>query len=244
MAKRQLKALFFDLDDTVYSITDFVAAARVQAVQAMIRAGLRGDEAVIRQELDEIVAEFGSNDERHFDKLLRRLPPEAIPEGGGLIVVAAGMVAYHQCKNRGLAPYEDAAETLRRLKEKRLLLGIVSAGVPIKQAEKVVRLGLHHLVEARHIHITEASGVAKTNPKIYVRACRAAGARPEECAYIGDNPVVDVDVPHRIGMRTFLSRRSGKYATVHGEVKPDHIVHNFWDLLEIIEREYEIVPHD
>ena len=244
MAKRPIKALFFDIDDTVYSITDFVAAARVQAVQAMVRAGLRCDEATVRQELDEIVAEFGSNDEGHFDKLLRRLPPETIPEGAELVIVAAGMVAYHQCKNRGLTPYEDAVEALRRLKEQRLRLGIVSAGVPIKQAEKVVRLGLHQFVEPRHIHITEASGVAKSNPKIYVRACRAAGARPEECAYVGDNPAFDVDVPHRIGMRTFLSRRSGKYVTTQGEARPDHVIHNFWDLLEILDREYEILPHD
>ncbi len=242
MAKRPLKALFFDVDDTVYSTTEFAHVARENAVQAMLSAGLRIGAAECLQELEEVISEFGSNYERHFDKLLQRMPREAYDENAAQLIVAAGMVAYHQTKFRHFAPYEDALEVLRQLRDQGLRLGIVTAGLGIKQAEKIVRLGLHKLVESRLTFITDSMGIAKTNPKIYLRACRAAGVQPEEAIYVGDNPKVDVDVPHAIGMRTILSRRSGKYAATAGTVEPDHEVHNFWDVKEIIDREYELIP--
>ena len=243
MAKKPLKALFFDIDDTLYSSTDFAANARRQAAQAMIRTGLRVDEETLLEELDEIIAEFGSNDDRHFDKLLRRLPKEAIPSGGKLYIIGAGVIAYHQCKFRSFSPYEDALEVIRTLREKKLVLGIVSAGKSMKQVEKVLRLNLLPFIDFNRIFITESVGIAKTNPKIYMHACRAVGAPPQECGYVGDKRSDDVDVPHRIGMRTFLSRRGTKYQDDPGHAEPDHVIHNFWDLLDIVDSQYEIIPH-
>ena len=243
MAKRPLKALFFDIDDTLYSSTDFANKARHQAVQAMVKTGLRIDEESLMGELLEVIREFGSNDDGHFDKLLQRLPPAAIPDGARQFVIMAGVIAYHQCKFRSFEPYADVLEVMRRLHERGLTLGVISAGVPRKQVEKILRLNLLPLFDCNRIFITEAVGIAKTNSKIYVNACRSADAIPSECGYVGDHPLIDIDIPHRIGMRTFFSRRGGKYETLVGDVEADHVIHNFWDLLDAIDREYEIVPH-
>lgn len=243
MAKKPLRALFFDVDDTLYSSTEFAAGARRLAAQAMIRTGLRVDEETLIQELDEVILEFGSNDDQHFDKLLSRLPKEAIPSGGRLFIIGAGIIAYHQCKFRNFAPYEDALEVLKRLHEKGLVLGIITAGIPLKQVEKFLRLNLAPLIDFNRVFITESVGIAKTNTKIFAHACRSIGAPPAESGYVGDNPSVDVDIPHRIGMRTFFSRRGGKYENIPGVAKPDHVIHNFWDLLDTVDREYEIIPH-
>lgn len=242
MAKRPLRAFFFDVDDTVFSTTDFAELARRNSVKAMIQVGLRMDEEDLYQELLEVITEFSSNYAHHFDKLILRIPPEARAGVSPLIVVAAGVSAYHETKSRYLTAYADATEVLKTLKERGLLLGIISAGVGIKQAEKIVRLGLHKLVGSKFIFITDEIGIAKSNAKLYLRACRAAGVAPEECGYIGDNPTVDVDVPKSIGMPTFLSRRGGKYQNVQGESEPQYIVHNFWDVLEIIENDFDILP--
>ncbi len=242
MAKKPLKALFFDVDDTLYSSTDFAANARRLAAQAMIRTGLKVDEETILRELEEIIIEFGSNDDRHFDKLLRRMPKEAFHPAAKLFIIGAGIIAYHQCKFRSFSPYEDALEVMKRLHEKKLTLGIITAGVAMKQVEKILRLNLQPLVDFNHIFITESVGIAKTNPKIYMLACRSVGAKPEECGYVGDKPSVDIDVPHRIGMRTFFSRRGTKYQNAPGVAEPDHVIQNFWDLMDILDTQYEIVP--
>jgi putative hydrolase of the HAD superfamily len=241
MAKRPLRAFFFDLDDTLYSITDFADMARQSAVRAMISAGLRIAPEDCYRELKAVIAEFGSNHEKHFDKLLKRLPPETYAGKSPLLIATAGVAAYHDAKPYNFFPFNDALDVLRQLRERQLPLGIITAGITEKQAEKIVRLGLHHLVDHRYIFITDDVGVSKYNPRLYVAACAAIGAPPETCAYIGDNPGVDIDVPAQIEMITFLCRRGGKYQTASGQTAPTHTVDNFFDVLEIVERDYEIV---
>ena len=241
MSKKRLKAVFFDVDDTVYSITEFAYLARKNAIKAMIEAGLKVDEEVAFRELMQVINEFGSNHGQHYDKLLKRFPPEIIEGLSPLIIKTAGIVGYHQTKARDFAPYGDAIEVLKILKERGLRLGIITAGMEIKQAEKIYRLGLHEIVEHEFIFITDNIGIAKNNPKLYMKACQKAGAAPNEVMYIGDNPPVDVDIPARLGMQTILSRRGGKYKSIHGEMSPTYTVDNFYDVLDIIDKYYEIV---
>ena len=68
-----LKAVFFDLDDTLFSTTDFAAQARKAAVDNMRRYGLRLPVDHLIKELQEVIAEFSSNHEQHFDKLRIRV---------------------------------------------------------------------------------------------------------------------------------------------------------------------------
>lgn len=244
MSKRALKAFYFDVDDTVYSITEFASVARRNAIQAMIDTGLKIDIEEGLSELAEVIKEFGSNHANHFDKLLKRFPPEILGDNSPLMLRVAGVAAYHDTKVRNFTAYGDALEVLRTLKDRGLRLGIITAGMETKQAEKIYRLGLHELVDHRFIYITDSIGIAKSNPKLYLRTCKAADCAPEECMYIGDNPPFDIDVPARLGMPTILSRRGGKYKKTVGEMEPTHTVDNFYDVLDIIDAHYEIIPHN
>ena len=241
MSKKRLKAVFFDVDDTVYSITEFAHTARRNAIKAMIEAGLKIDEEEAYLELMQVIKEFGSNHGQHYDKLLKRFPPEIIEGSSPLIIKTAGIVGYHQTKAREFSAYGDAIEVLKILKGRGLRLGIITAGMELKQAEKIYRLGLHTIVEHDFIFITDHIGIAKTNPKLYMKACQRAGVSPSEVMYIGDNPPVDIDVPAKLGMQTILSRRGGKYKSVKGEMSPTYTVDNFYDVLDIIDSDYEIV---
>src|SRR5437667_358533 len=73
-AKHALALLTFDIDDTLYSSTEFARLARENSLKAMIAAGLKIDLKAAIAELDEVVAEFSSNDEHHFDRMLERVP--------------------------------------------------------------------------------------------------------------------------------------------------------------------------
>ena len=90
MSPPTLRALFFDIDDTLYSTSEFVAAARREAVRAMVKAGIALDEEAVLRELAEVTEEFGSNYGGHYDKLVQRLPAGSCPEGARQIIVAAG----------------------------------------------------------------------------------------------------------------------------------------------------------
>ena len=75
---RTIKALFLDIDDTLYSTSEFAVAARRAAMDAMIRHGLKMRLEDAMTELGEVISEFGSNYPHHYDRFLRRLPASAI----------------------------------------------------------------------------------------------------------------------------------------------------------------------
>jgi putative hydrolase of the HAD superfamily len=189
-------------------------------------------------ELREIVSEFSSNYDRHFDKLLLRVPKRCYKGLNPAIIVAAGVVAYHETKFRELSPYEDAVVALRKLARTSLILGIITAGLEIKQAEKLVRLGLLGYLNPNAIFISDQIGISKPNVKLYQRACSDLNLKPIECMYIGDNPVNDIDPPNQIGMITVRNRRSGKYLGREGLTTADYEIYDFYDLLKILERDF------
>ena len=56
----KLRAILFDVDDTLYSTTQFAAQARQRACEAMVKQGLRLPVSEVRRELDEVIAEFST----------------------------------------------------------------------------------------------------------------------------------------------------------------------------------------
>jgi putative hydrolase of the HAD superfamily len=240
--RRRLRAVLFDVDDTLYSTTAFARRARENAVRAMIAAGLGLPFATVMAELDEVISEFPSNFDRHYDVLMLRLPASACGAVNPAVVVASGVAAYHETKWRELSASADAVEVLRRLKAQGgLILGIVTSGLPVKQAEKLIRLDVLRFVEPRAVFFAEQMGFSKNNPKLYSQACRILDCPPGECLHVGDHPVRDVDAPKRAGLLTALYRSGGKYGAEKGETRPDYVIQNFWDLLEVVERDFETV---
>jgi putative hydrolase of the HAD superfamily len=237
----RLRAIFFDIDDTLYSTSEFADLARSASIDAMVAAGLTLPREEIQAELDEVTAEFGSNYEFHFDRLLLRVPKRYYKGINPAVIVAAGVMAYHETKARRLAPYEDAVEVLRLLSSSTdLTLGVITEGVEVKQAEKLVRMRINQYLSPSAIFISNQLGFSKPNPKLYQRACSDLNLKPAETMYVGDNPLHDVDPPNQIGMITVRMRRGGKYYDAEGATKPAREVQNFWDLLDYLRQEFDI----
>ncbi len=235
-----LKAVFMDIDDTLFSTSEFADIARENAVRAMVDSGLTMKPERVKTELDEIVSEFSSNYEHHYDKLLLRIPRRFYKGLNPAIIVAAGVVAYHDTKFTQLKPYEDVVEVLRTLADTNLILGVITAGLTIKQTEKLIRLDLLKYFHPGAIFISEQIGISKPNIKLYQRACSDLNLKPAETMYIGDNPVDDIDPPNQIGMVTVHNRRGGKHLDRESRTKPDFAIHNFWDLLDILMNSFGI----
>jgi putative hydrolase of the HAD superfamily len=235
---KELKAIFFDIDDTLFSTSDFARTARRASVRAMIDAGLQAEEKQCYNELLEVIREFGSNFPRHFEKLLLRYPRERLSEVNPSIICASGVVAYHQTKDNELKPYPDVEKTFRLLNEWGVLVGIITAGLAAKQAEKLVRLGLLKYIDRRAIYITDQVGIGKPNTKLYLTACRSLDLEPQQCMYVGDRPLDDIDPAGAIGMVTVLNRRVSKQDIQPGKRLPDYQVYNFDDLLKILRSDF------
>ncbi len=236
-----LKAVFFDVDDTLYSTTAFAAKARRRAMEAMVAlGGLRVTADRLVDELGEVIAEFGPNYASHYDRLLRRFPVEDLGGHSRAFLVAAGVAAYHDIKAEEFEAFPGVVEGLRALRERTpLLLGVITEGLEVKQAEKIHRLGVYPYLDPRAVFISDTIGISKPNPKLWQRACSDAGVSPGEAAYVGDNPANDILPARKVGMRTVRMRSpGGKYAGVESAVPPDHEVTDFAGLLRVLRERY------
>ncbi len=238
MGNLKLRAIFFDIDDTLYSTSEFSEIARLNALDSMIEHGLTMPRDELHEELKEVISEFSSNYEHHFDKLLLRIPRRYYKGRNPAVLIAAGVIAYHETKNRLLAPYEDAVEVIRLLSETDMILGVVSEGLEVKQAEKLLRMRIVPYLTQNAIFISDQLGMSKPNPKLYRRVCSDLNIKPVETMYVGDNPFHDIDPPNSIGMMTVRMRRGGKYHDLEGKTPPTAEVQNFWDLLDFLKADF------
>lgn len=234
-----LSAIFFDVDDTLYSTTRFADLARQRAVEAMVQQGLRLPVDVVRRELDEVIAEFTSNYPNHFDKLLLRLPAHASSGTNRALIIAAGINAYHETKQQ-MEPFEDVLPFLETVATRTdLLLGIVTHGLEMKQAEKLLRLGVVPFLHPEGIFISDQLGISKPNPKLYRRACARFGLAPPEVMYVGDSPGHDIDPPNALGMVTVRMRREhGRHAQSESATPARYDLTSLAELLPILASDF------
>ncbi len=199
-----IRAVFFDLDDTLIDTTALAEKARQQAILNMIREGLPFDFDTAYGELLELIKEYGSNFPRHFDYLLRRLEIPYDPK-----LVAAGVIGYHNTKFTYLNTVRGVRKTLLRLKEMGLKLGIITDGDPIKQWEKILRTEIDDYFDS--VVISDFMGVKKPHKKIFEKALSECGVEAEESLMVGDRLYTDIYGAKAVGMTTVWFKY-GKHA--------------------------------
>ncbi|MDV3103470.1 TIGR02253 family HAD-type hydrolase [Thermococcus waiotapuensis] len=223
-----IKAVFFDLDDTLIDTTKLAEIARRKAIEGMIRAGMPVDFETAYQELLELINEYGSNFPYHFDYLLRRLDLPYEPKW-----VAAGVINYHNTKIAHLETVKGAKRTLLRLKEMGLKLGVITDGNPIKQWEKILRTEIDDYFD--DVLISDFVGVKKPHRKIFEKGLNRFGVRPEEAVMVGDRLYSDIYGAKQVGMKTVWFKY-GKYASAELEYLEyaDFVIQSLEDVVGII----------
>lgn len=86
------------------------------------------------------------------------------------------------------------------------------------------------------VALSSTMGIRKPAPEIYLQAARQAGARPENCAYVGDNLKRDVTGARRAGFGLvviLVAPEEWAQATVTVENRPDVVIHDFRELLNV-----------
>ena len=230
-----LDAIFFDVDDTLFSTSEFAERARLASCEAMVRVGVQMDVATLMDELREVVAEFTSNYDHHFDQLLRRIPRRFYKGVNPGIIVAAAVIAYHDTKVHHLQPYPDAVRLLADLaRVPDLVRGVITSGLTVKQSEKLLRLGLHEHLTPSAIYISDQIGINKPNVKLYRRACSDLNLKPARCMFVGDHPERDIDPANALGMITVRLRRGGRHDQATGKTVANHQVGDFEQLRALL----------
>jgi len=225
----EIKAVFFDVDDTLYDSTLQVNRARGNAIKAMMEAGLEVSNREGILVLEEIVREYGSNFPRQFDELLKKLDYNYNPR-----IIAAGVAAYHSTKTAYLVPYPDTVPTLLRLRDLGYRLGIITDGIAVKQWEKLIRMGLQHFFHT--VVISSDVGCDKIDEKIFNIAAKKLKSKPAESIMVGDRIDRDILGAKKAGMHTIRILK-GKYRSQEPQnrrEKPDYVIDNLAEIIEIL----------
>lgn len=192
-----IKAVFFDIDDTLYDTSGFAMLARRAALNVMIDAGLPLSSDDAYKLLREIITEYGSNYDKHFNVLTKRVFGEEKP-----LLIALGMITYHNVKFALLRLFPQTTSTLIYLKKRGYHLGVVSNGITIKQWEKLIRLDLHHFFD--HVITSEEARAEKPDKHIFELALEKMGCTPEKSVMIGNKFSEDILGAVNVGMSAIL----------------------------------------
>lgn len=200
-----MRAVVFDLDDTLYPEWEFVAGGlRAAAEWASARSGLESH--VVESELTALAR--GGPRGKTFDLWLSQ---RSLPEAWRTDLVGA-----YRAHRPHLQMYADARRALERLKRK-YKVGLVTEGDAGAQRAKLAALGVEERFGAVVILGREEAALWKPNPEPFRRCLAALGVRPAEAAYVGDNPSKDFRGAREIGMRTVRVRRHGG---VYADLEP------------------------
>jgi putative hydrolase of the HAD superfamily len=186
-----IKAVLFDIDNTLFPSNEFAELARRHAIGLMIEAGLPVDADEAYKKLQLVIKKYGPNYPKHFNALLEEFEMKPNPK-----IVAAGIVAYHQAKT-SIFPYPDVPQTLIQLREKGYKIYAASQGIAVKQWDKLIRLGLHNILH--DVFVTP-----KKSKKFYKHILRKLKLNPQEVVMVGDNIETDIKPARDAGITTIL----------------------------------------
>ncbi len=220
-----VKAVIFDLDDTLYMENEFVeyglknAANVAETVYGIVNAN------------EKIRSLYQESKVNVFDRLVNA---ETIKDKE--IAVAGLVKAYRNCEPKNLHCNPGVLDLLKTLKKKWVRTGIITDGFADVQKSKIKALGIQEYID--EIVITDELGgvqCRKPNPIGFEKMLKMLDVKPQEMVYIGDNPNKDfaikkylpiitarVDVPNGI-------YRNSEY--LYG-IKPDIIVKQIGDILQ------------
>jgi len=201
---QMIKAVLFDLDDTLWPIVPTIMRAEqilfdwMRTHVPLVTAQFTIDSLrERRKELMESNPRFG------FD--LQALRRAALAEaftccGEDTAKLDHAMAVFNHERNK-VALFDDVHPALMRMSA-RVALGSISNGPADLSA-----IGL-----AQHFRISVAAhrfGRPKPDPAIFHAACEALHIAPHEAAYVGDDPVVDVEGAQKAGLRGIWLNRAG-----------------------------------
>lgn len=118
------------------------------------------------------------------------------------MLVALGMITYHNVKFALLRPFPKTTDILIYLKSKGYRLAIISNGLTIKQWEKLVRLNLHNFFD--EVITSEEVGFEKPNKYIYDEALKRMDCKAENSIMIGNKLDTDCMGAINAGMSSIL----------------------------------------
>ena len=137
--------------------------------------------------------------------------------------------SYMGLKSVLVQPYAGAKGTLRRLKQSRISLAMITNGPASEQRAKIDRAELGHLFES--IVIEGEFGAGKPDPRVFYHTLEKLQVDPSDAWMVGDNLVNDVGGAQAVGIYGVWVDWQGRGLPADSPVTPDRIIHSIAELV-------------
>jgi putative hydrolase of the HAD superfamily len=221
-----IKALIFDLDDTLYYEKEYVLGA-FKEVAYYLGNKYGKNEGKLYFRMKEILEDLGRGkifniicEENMFNEDIKTL------------------VDIYRNSRPKLELYEDSKEFLSWAKENGYKLGIITDGCSKVQWNKIEALNIKKMVDKIIVTDDLGKGFWKPHKKPYLDMMYYFNINKNECIYIGDNPNKDFIGARELGIRTIrIIRESGDHIKtfLDKEYEADCNVRNFFELRDLLE---------
>jgi len=223
-----IKAIIFDLDNTLVDFMLLKRAAIDAAAVAMVDAGLKLSPEEIKKRINDIYDAEGIEYQQVFDHLLNEELGEVDYK-----IMSAGIVAYRKAREAALKPYPGVLPTLIELIKMGMKLAVVS-DAPSKEAW--LRLSYINFQHFFDVVITyDNSRERKPSPVPFNLALKELGLKPHECLMIGDWAERDIVGAKKVGMKTVFARYGDTFDTKNPE--SDYDINSITELIGIVKKE-------
>lgn len=223
-----IKAIIFDLDNTLVDFMLLKRAAIDAAILAMIDAGWNMSFDETKEFINKIYEAEGIEYQQVFDKMLKDVLGKVDYK-----IISAGIVAYRKAREAALKPYPRVLPTLIELVKMGIRLAVVS-DAPSKEAWlRLSYINFHHLFDV--VITYDETRERKPSPVPFNMALEQLGLRADECLMIGDWAERDMVGAKAVGMKTVFARYGDTFNTVNPE--SDYDINSISELIGIVKKE-------
>lgn len=223
-----IRAVIFDLDNTLVDFMEMKRQAITAAIRSMIDAGLRLSPEEVQARIDAIYNERGIEFQNVFDQLLYDLFQKVDYK-----ILSAGIIAYRRAREAALVPYPHVKMTLVELLKRGMKLGVVSDAPGREAWLRLCYLEFHHLFDA--VVTFDDTRERKPSPAPFRRALELLDMPARDTVMVGDWAERDMVGAAQVGMVTVFARYGDTFGTV--ETRADYEVADISELPGVIDRE-------
>jgi putative hydrolase of the HAD superfamily len=215
-----IKAVIFDIDNTLVDFMLIKKNCLEPAVDAMISKGLKLSKEDAMKRIYELYKLHGMEYKLLFQDLLNTISQFDYK------ILAAGIVAYRQ--HRKIKPYAGIRKLLKALKSKSIKLAIVSDAPNLKAWIRITYMKIEDNFDV--VVAFDDTRMTKPARQTFMKALEKLDVKNNECLMIGDNIERDIEGAKIMGFHSCFARygnsgiEKGKSGAEYEAEKPDDIL--------------------
>lgn len=223
----KIKAVLFDVDNTLIDFSKMKRECCEAAINAMINAGLKMSKKDALKLLYELYEIHGIESQRIFQKFTKKIYGKE-----NYKLISHGVLAYRKMRESYLVPYANVIQTLIEIKKQEYKLAIVT-DAPIMEAW--IRIASLKLDDFFDVIITKADARKQKNHTAPFKvALRQLEIKPEQAIMVGDRIDRDVNTAKKIGMHTIYARYGNEHPPEKGKSGADFEINDVSEILNIL----------